>query len=148
MKTLIMTLAVITMGAFATLAPSANAMDKHMDDKKAMMAEKAPVTAVMFFSENCGSCKIIDPRLEEASAAFNNEKLAIVKLDFTNDATKAATKELAAAKNLTATLEEYGPKTGFALLVNAQGEVVDQIKVDHDTSDIAAKIAKAIVQAS
>lgn len=148
MKITLMTLALITMGAFAAFIPSANAMDKHMNDKKTMMEGKPAVTAVLFFSENCGSCKVIDPRLEAATTAFDDSKFDVVKLDFTNDATKAATKQLAAAKGLTATMTEYGPRTGFALLVNAQGEVVDQIKVDHDTADIAAKIAKAIVQAS
>ncbi len=145
MKLTLMALALITMGAFI---PSASAMDNHMNDKKAMMADKAAVTAVLFFSENCGACKVIDPRLKEAESAFNDAKLDVVKFDLTNDATKLATKELAAAKGLTATMEQYAPKTGFALLVNAQGDVVDQIKVDHDTADIAAKIAKAIVQAS
>lgn len=134
--------------AFMALIPAANAMEKHMDDKKAMMEDKAAVTAVLFFSENCGSCKVIDPRLKEATAAFNDSKLDVVKLDLTNDATKHAAKELAAAKGLTATMEQYAPKTGFAVLVNAQGQVVDSIKVDHDTADIAAKIAKAIVQES
>ena len=141
-----MKLSLLTL-AFALLAfiPQSYAMK----DKMAGMAhEKANIKAVMFFSENCGSCKILDPRLKEAMNAINQNKVDVVKFDFTNEATKMETQKLADKKGLGKILSEYGPKTGFVALIDKNGNVIDKLKVDHDTAEIAAKLAKAIASTS
>lgn len=138
MKLSLLTLAL----AILSFLPQSFAMEESM--KSEMMHEKSPLKAVMFFSENCGSCKILDPRMKEAMAVINEDKLDVVKFDFTNEETKQATQTLAASKGLDAILSEHGPKTGFIALVNSNGEVVDKLTKTDETPEIAAKLAKAI----
>lgn len=110
--------------------------------------EAPAIKAVAFHSDSCGSCKIIGPRMMEAITIINPAKLSMVKFDFTNKQSIAATKELAKKANVDNILQKYGAKTGFVVLVNNAGDVVDTIKVDHDTSEIASKLAMAIANAS
>lgn len=136
-----MKLSILTL-AFAILAfiPLSQAMDK-----KASMAN---IKAVVFFSETCSSCKILEPRLTEAMNVINPDKLQIVKFDFTDKKKIMATKELAEKQNVNDILQKYGARTGFVSLVNKDGQEVDLINVDDNTADIAAKLAKAIASAS
>lgn len=106
------------------------------------------IKAVAFHSDNCGSCKILGPRIMKAKEAINPDKLSVVKFDFTNSETIEATKTLATQKGVNHVLQKYGAKTGFVILVNNAGEEVDTLKVDDNTADIAAKLATAIANAS
>ncbi len=138
MKFTLMTLAM----AFMALIPNAHAMDEHS------MADKAALSAVVFYSDSCGSCKILDPKMKKALNAVNQDKLDIVKFDFSNREKIEATKALAASKHLNGTLQKYGAKTGFVVLVNHNVDVVETLKASDDTGELAAKIAKAIAQTS
>ena len=75
-------------------------------------------TVALFYADWCGSCKILDPKLEQAKAALKDTKgIDWVVFDLTNDETKATSASLAATKNLSALYADHAPKTGFALLV-------------------------------
>lgn len=111
-------------------------------------ATKSTITAVSFHSDTCGSCKILDPKIKDAMNAINKDKIDMVKLDFTNKDTIEQSKALANEKGLNDILQQYGSRTGFIVLVNAEGKEVDKLKVDDSTADIAAKVAKAIASAS
>lgn len=141
--------------AFAILAfmPKAQAMDemhsKTMADKKpAMEAEAKNVRAVVFFSENCASCKVLEPKMVEAMKAVNPDKIDVVKLDFTSKETIEATKVLATDEELGGLLQKFGAKTGFVTLVAADGQIIDTIGKDDTEAQIAAKLVTAIVNAS
>lgn len=140
-----MKLSLLTL-AFAVLAflPQSFAMD----DKAHAMSDTSNVKAVIFYSENCGSCKILDPRMKKALNAINKDKIDIVKFDFSSADTIAATKVSAAKLGLNDTLQKYGAKTGFAVLLDANGQEITKFKVDHDTADIASEMAKAIASTS
>lgn len=135
--------------AFAVLAfiPQVFAMN-HGDHAEKMAAPAPAATAVIFFSESCGSCKILDPVMKEAMQAINTDKVDVVKFDFTNKDTIAATRTLASEKNVEATLQKYGAKTGFVVLLDAAGNEVDIVKVDDNATDIAVKLVKAITTKS
>ncbi len=132
--------------AFAVLAfiPQTFAMDNHE------MAEKADpaVKAVVFYAVNCGSCKILEPRIEEAMKAINMNTVDVIKFDFSNKEAIESTKQLAASKNVEAVLNQYGAKTGFVVLIDQNGNEINKLKVDDDTAEIASKIVKAVVEAS
>ncbi len=141
MKTLL-TLAV----AMMVFVPTVFAMEHgHSHDK---MEEAAPVTAVVFYAANCGSCKILEPRMMEAMKAVNMDKINVVKFDFSSKETIAATRTLATEQGVEGVLQQYGAKTGFVVLLDKDGKEVNKLKVDDDASDIAAKVVKAIVDAS
>ena len=75
--------------------------EKKMEEKPAMEATmKTPVQAVVFYSDTCGSCKILEPKMEAAMQAVNMDKINVVKFDFSNKETIEATKMLAAEFSL------------------------------------------------
>lgn len=139
MKTTLLTL------AFAMLAfiPQVFAMD---DAAEATQA--APITAVVFYSDSCGSCKILEPNMMKAMTAINTAKIDVVKFDFSNKDTITATKALAVEKGVDATLQQYGAKTGFVILLNDKGVEVGKLGVDDNAAAIAAKLTAAIIAAS
>ena len=105
-------------------------------DKAESMAKPA-TQVVAFHADWCGSCKILGPKVEGAMNALDAEtkaKLAKVKFDFTDDATKAATKEKAQMHNLEAQLPsgEGKPPTGFVKVI------------DTETGTVLAKITKTM----
>ncbi len=114
---------------------------------EAEMSDPA-IKAVMFYSDTCGSCKILDPRVTEAMAIINPEKIELVKFDFSNKETITATRALATSKNIDGVLQEFGAKTGFVVLVNNKGEVVERLTKKDETADIAGKLAMSIANAS
>lgn len=109
-----------------------------------MAKEELKPAAVMFFSANCGSCKVLDPRMKEALADINKSALDVVVFDFTNRSAISQTKILAEEKALTSVLNEYGARTGFVALVDEKGRIVDEINVGHDVDAIKAKL-KALI---
>ena len=117
-------------------------------DEKEMMHKDATIKAVVFHSDNCGSCKILAPRVEEAMNAVNTDKIDVVKFDFTTNESGAEAAALAKSKNVESVLQQFGSKTGFISIVNGQGEIVDKLTKNDTAEDIAAKLAKAIVSAS
>ena len=139
MKTTLLTM------AFALLAfiPQVFAMDGTVEATK-----EAPIKAVVFYSDSCGSCKILEPNMMKAMGAINTDKIDVVKFDFSNKDKIAATRTLAADKGVEATLQQYGAKTGFVILLNDKGEEVGKLKVDDDAAAIAAKVTAAIIAAS
>lgn len=139
--------------AFALLAfiPTSQAMEEHgMMKKDEMMAEKmAPaVKAVVFYSDSCGACKVLEPKMMKAMKAINMDNIDIVKLDFSNKETIDATKALAHDKKVDHILQKFGAKTGFVTLLNSDGEIVEKLGANDSVEDIAVKLAKSIVKSS
>ena len=87
---------------------------------------KAPVTAITFFSQNCGSCKILDPRMRKAMQAVNANKINVVLFDFTNKNAITQTKMRAADNGLSEILSRYGVKTGFIVLLDSRGQEIEK----------------------
>ncbi len=133
--------------AFALLAftPISHAMEE-----ADMMAENAvpTVKAVVFYSDSCGSCKILEPKMKKAMKAINMDNVDVVKFDFSNKKAIEATKILADDKGLSDLLQKFGAKTGFVTLLNNDGAIVETIGVNDSVEDIAVKFAKSIVSAS
>ena len=113
------------------IAPTAHA-DNHGEKMT-----KPGTTVVAYHADWCGSCKILGPKMENAMNSLDAEtkaKLKKVKFDFTDDATKATTKEKAEKHNLAAMLPsgEGKPPTGFVKVI------------DTETGAVLAKITKAM----
>ena len=139
-------LSLLTLAVFA-FAPTA-----HADEHAEKMAKPA-TQVVAFHADWCGSCQILGPKVEGAMNALDAEtkaKLTKVKFDFTDDATKAATKELAQANGLEAMLPtgEGKPPTGFVKIIDTEtGAVLAKITKTMSEAEIAGTL-KAITSRS
>ena len=116
--------------------------------EKADAMEDPAIKAVVFYSDSCGSCKILEPRVKEAMGAINQDRVEVIKLDFSNKDTIEATKTLATTAGVNDILQEYGAKSGFVVLVNKDGEVIEKLTKKDETSDIAGKLAMSIAKSA
>ena len=136
-------LTIVALGLIA-LMPAAFA-EKPMEMAKEM-AQK-DVNLVVFYSDTCGSCKIMEPKMKEAMGVLNMDRVNMVKFDFSNKDTIAASQSLAAEQNVDSTLQKYGAKTGFAVIVDHQGNELAKITKDDSAAQIANKITSSVLGA-
>ncbi len=142
MKTLLTIIAL----ALMALMPAAFADDHGMMDK--MEKTNAKVNAVVFYSDTCGSCKILEPKMKEAMGVINIDRVNVVKLDFSNSETIENSKIKAAENGIDSTLLAYGTKTGFVILVDDAGNEITKLTKDDSSADIATKITAAALKVS
>jgi len=108
----------------------------------ATIAWAAPtVIAAKFHSDNCASCKAMAPALDEVMEKYtDNDELAFVIFDRTDDASSQAAVEQAAAMGL-AEIYEATPKTGVVLLIDAETkEVRGKLTKTYSAVDMAMTI--------
>jgi len=125
---------VMAFALFGTIA-AASAMDKdhsghdHGDMKPLKQMEK-PVVA-RFTADWCGSCKVLEPKLQEAISQLEDKTaFDMVTFDFTDDTTKAKAAAKAGETGLTDLYQALAPKTGMAILVKDGAEAVRITKTD------------------
>ncbi len=111
---------------------------------EASESTKADTYAVLFYADWCGSCKVLDPKLEEARASLSDEPVLFATFDMTDENTTKQTAMLANALRMDDLFNENAGRTGFLLLVDAEShEVVDRITREDSAEEIEAKIAAA-----
>ena len=113
-----------------------------------MMEKKmeATTTAVAFHADWCGGCKILGPKMEEVFNNLDDEtkaKVKMVKFNFTDDATKAASKELAAQHGISDIYPEGKPSTGIVKLLDNDGSVLTEIHYKMSVEEITNIIKDA-----
>lgn len=112
---------IMAFAVFGFVSP-ASAMEPLIDNDKPTLA--------VFYADWCGSCKILEPKMEEAMASLDKDALHIVKFDLTDDVTKAESLKLADKNGLGVLYNKNTPKTGFAILVKDGQEAVRLTKSD------------------
>ncbi len=99
---------------------------------------------VVFYSDKCGTCKILDPKMKEAMGLLNDSKIEVVKFDFSTEETKAASVALAEEKGLSALYNSFAPKTGLVQILDKDGQIAGELKRDDTVADIASKIVSVV----
>jgi len=107
------------------------------------------VYLVNLTAEWCPNCKILDPRLDEASAKFKDGSVERIELDFTNGQTMKAAFEEVNGTMTAGVFADYAGLTGLAVLVAADsGEKIDCVNRTMTSGAIEMQIeaAKTIVR--
>lgn len=109
---------------------------------------EAQTKAVLIYADWCGSCKILDPRIEAVKESGEFDKsVEFVKLDYTardKDAFYKAAKEAGVKKAVYSAFEAKGVKTGLLFIVSADGtEILDTVTKKHSEKEIAEAISAA-----
>lgn len=128
MKTI---MAVVLLSLFSIPALKAQADD--------MTAKPA---AVIFYSDYCGQCRILEPKWKQALQDIE-PAIDVVTFDYTDRERIMASKELAAEHDLTALQKKYGAKTGFVILVK-DGEEKAMITASDSIEDMKTKVRNTI----
>ncbi len=106
---------------------------------------KAKYTAVKFHADYCGSCQKISEFMPALQKELMDQPLLFVEFDFTDDTSKHQSQLLASKLGLG---EVYAGNegTGFILVVDSEGKVLNKIKIDK-TAEAAtnqAAVAKSL----
>lgn len=112
---------------------------------------KANTTVVAFHADWCGGCKILGPKVKEVMNTLDADtkaKLAMVKFDFTDDTTKAASKALAKEKGISDLYPTGKPSTGILKVLDTEtGAVLAKIHYKMSAEEIKGTL-KAIAARS
>jgi len=115
---------VMALALFGTIAVT------QAESMKPLKQMDKPVIA-RFTADWCGSCKVLEPKFQEAIAQLENkDAFDLVVFDFTDDTTKAKSAAKAGETGLTDLYNEFAPKTGMAILVKDGKQAVRITKTD------------------
>lgn len=103
------------------------------------------VLGVMFYADTCGSCKVLDPKIEAVKSSFLTKPVLFVKLDHSNDGTKNQSALLAGSLGLGEVYKAQEKASGFMLIVNADSKkVLGKLTRDMSEAEIKAELDKAL----
>ena len=108
------------------------------------VAETPELVGFLFYADWCGSCKILDPKLQDIQPEFQGQKILFTRFDLTDDFTKEQSLLFA---SLLGVHDIYlaNQKTGFMLLVNVEtGEVLGKLVKTQTKDELRAAITAAL----
>ena len=117
----------------------------HSED--ATPTAKADVYGVLFYADWCGSCKALDPKINQAreESKLDTQDVLFVTLDLTDDTTKYQAAMMASILGINDVYKNNAGKTGHMLLINAEnGEKLSQLTNKLEVSEIATRIQDSI----
>ncbi|MGH7945082.1 MAG: thioredoxin family protein [Opitutaceae bacterium] len=89
---------------------------------------KPKVVGLLFYADWCGSCKVLEPKLDAVKKDFAGQPILFTRVDMTDDLTKEQSALLASQLGFSGIYAENAPKTGFMLLIDsANGRVVSKL---------------------
>ncbi len=103
------------------------------------------VVGLMFYSDTCGSCKILDPKIQSVKKDFVTQPILFATLDHSNDGSKNQAALLAESLGLSKVYAAQEKASGFLLLVNPEsGEIITKVSRDMSEADIKAAFDQAL----
>lgn len=143
MKKLFSILMIAVVFMFTSYTVSAQCDDessakKH--EKSECTTASAKVAAIKFHADYCGACKKLAPKISELKKEYKDKGVAFVVFDFTDDASKQKTQDLAKAEGLESVLNSY-KGTGFIVLYDIKNKkVIGELKNTQNVEEMEAKI--------
>lgn len=103
------------------------------------------VIGVFFYADWCGSCKVLDPKLETVQEELGQKPVVFQRFDMTDETTTYRSKLLANLLGLGEVFEQNAGKTGFMLLIDPDTkEVIGRLTKDQSEEQLATEIGRAI----
>ena len=143
MKNLVSILTIVMVFMFTSYTINAQC-DENTSAKKHSKSEcttaSAKVAAIKFHADYCGACKKLEPKISELKKEYKDKGVAFVVFDFTDDASKQKTQEMAKAEGLETVLNSY-KGTGFIVLYDLESKkVIGKLKNSQNLDEMEAKI--------
>ncbi len=108
-----------------------------------LYAEKPEVIALHFHADHCGSCKVLNPKLENARAELGDIPMLYVKVDHSNKSTTHQAELLVEALGLTEIYHAQKKASGYVLLINADSKTIVGKITKKQSSDQIEKVIEA-----
>lgn len=113
-------------------------------------SESPAVIGVLFYADWCGSCKTLDPVIEQARSEsdLDSEPVLFVRLDLTDKTRSYQAGLLAQSLGLGEVFDKNAGATGYMLLINAKtGAAISRLTKTMDAEAISASVQSAITKA-
>ncbi len=111
----------------------------------AEMTDEPRLVAAMFRSSWCSACRVIEPRIEDVRAEYEDAAIDWVKFDFTLGR-RGGLRELAEAEGLLAIYDDAAGSTGFMLLIDRDtNQVFEMITMDYGRDQIRDALDRWLV---
>lgn len=125
-------LSLLLLGAFFTIALPASSYAK--DD----------IVSVLFYADWCGSCKILDPKVEKARENKAAEGIEFIVLDMTDKNSIANSRQVAEEQDLSPLLQKYGAATGFMVIYDrTNDDILSVVGSGSSPEEIISQFEKA-----
>lgn len=112
-------------------------------DYEVLTAEKPTIVAITMHADWCGTCKALNPKLENVKTELEDKGVLFTRFDFTDESTIKQSELMAnwiGFGNLFNEHKEAG-KTGFVILIDAETfEVLERITNNNDETEIKKTI--------
>lgn len=106
--------------------------------------EMPEVIGILFYADWCGSCKVLDPKLEAVKKQLGEKPVVFQRFDMTDETTTYRSKLLANLLGLGEVFEQNAGKTGFMLLIDPNTKkVVARLTKDQSEEELATEIKRA-----
>jgi thiol-disulfide isomerase/thioredoxin len=107
--------------------------------------QKPKVIGVLMYSDTCGSCKVLDPKIQNVKQEFAGEPILFTRVDQSNDFTQHQSKLHTAQLGIHDVYEEQEGKTGYMLLIKTEdNSVAGRLTRDQSEEEIKAAIEQAL----
>ncbi len=112
---------------------------------QALEPAQPKVVGLMFYSDSCGSCKILDPKIESVKKDFATQPILFATLDHSNDGSKNQAALMAKSLGLGEVYTAQEKASGYMLLVNPRsGEIITKLTRDMSEADIKTAFDNAL----
>jgi len=107
--------------------------------------EPVRLIAITMYADWCGSCKVLDPKVDAVKKEFKGKGVFFTQFDFTDDFTTEQSAHYASLVGLENLYSEHAGKTGYMLLIKPETkEVVSRITRDNSEEEIKQTILNAL----
>ena len=111
----------------------------------AEVATEPRLVAAMFRSSWCSACRVIQPRIEDVRAEYEDAAIDWVKFDFTLGR-RDSLREMAEAEGLASIYNEAAGSTGFMLLIDRDtNQVFEMITMDYGRDQIREALDRWLI---
>lgn len=78
------------------------------------------VIGVLLYADWCGSCQVLEPKLDEVKSEFSGAPILFTQFDKTDDFTTEQSRLYASWTGLDALFDEHEGSTGYMVLIDAE----------------------------
>lgn len=105
---------------------------------EAQVEERPRLVAALFRSSWCGSCRIIEPRIEDVRENYQDAAMEFIRFDFTLGR-RESLRETAVEAGIADLYDQLEGRTGFLVLMDREtGQVFEIITTNYNRENIAA----------
>ena len=111
----------------------------------ALESAEPRIVGMMFYADTCGSCKMLDPKIQAVKPEFLDQPILFATFDHSNDNTRNQAAMLAERLGLGDLYAAQKKASGYMLLVDAKtGHPVGKLTRDLSKQEIREALEKAL----